>query len=259
MTYFDKPNPPARVTIGCGKGFIPGRRVLIQYTTAHSPRLGLQRANPLHVQSRSYWAPANIGPYSQAHSAQCSDEDYIDAVYVAGQIALHPATTELVYDESADWRTNFALETVLSLQHLWRIGREMKVSWWTGAVAYLASGQGGDFSAHKARLAGKAWSCHHTARQEDSDGDLENFDVWDTAQLKYKNPMSNAKRLDSLIKEIPDRSVVSVLSLADDTSTLYIPPFFAAEVCELPKGGAIEWQALLGLTAGPIEVSCHTI
>ncbi|KAJ3215016.1 ATP binding domain 4 [Dinochytrium kinnereticum] len=42
----------------------------------------------MHVQSISYWAPANIGPYSQAIKVA-------DHVYVAGQIGLIPNTMEL--------------------------------------------------------------------------------------------------------------------------------------------------------------------
>ena len=56
--YFKFPLPPSRVTISTN---IPERTCLSAIISAR-PRTGL------HVQSRSFWAPANIGPYSQAIS-----------------------------------------------------------------------------------------------------------------------------------------------------------------------------------------------
>jgi len=55
-SYFTSPLPPSRVTISTA---IP-ESIRLSAIISTSPRTGL------HVQSRSYWAPANIGPYSQA-------------------------------------------------------------------------------------------------------------------------------------------------------------------------------------------------
>ncbi|KAH9461048.1 hypothetical protein Pst134EA_017357 [Puccinia striiformis f. sp. tritici] len=62
----------------------------------------------LHVQSRSYWAPANIGPYSQAVKVGSK-------IFVSGQIGLIPATLTFPMPSS------FLEEAVLSLQHARRI------------------------------------------------------------------------------------------------------------------------------------------
>lgn len=43
----------------------------------------------MHVQSRSHWAPANIGPYSQSVRVG-------DFVHLAGQIGLVPGSMEMV-------------------------------------------------------------------------------------------------------------------------------------------------------------------
>lgn len=67
-TYFGT-SPPSRATVALP---LPkGQRVKIEvlgFDDRPSPgqkrSFGLRRA--LHVQSLSYWAPANIGPYSQA-------------------------------------------------------------------------------------------------------------------------------------------------------------------------------------------------
>ncbi|KAG2349032.1 hypothetical protein BDR05DRAFT_873705 [Suillus weaverae] len=64
----------------------------------------------LHVQGLSYWAPANIGPYSQAVTV----EPY---VFVSGQIGLLPPSLTLPSPPS------LALETALVFQHTDRVIR----------------------------------------------------------------------------------------------------------------------------------------
>ncbi|KAJ1308776.1 hypothetical protein OPQ81_004466 [Rhizoctonia solani] len=67
-----------------------------------NPRSGL------HVQGISYWAPANIGPYSQAITAQ-------GQTFVSGQIGLVPARMALPSPPS------FAMEAALAFQHTERV------------------------------------------------------------------------------------------------------------------------------------------
>ncbi|KAF8630333.1 hypothetical protein AX15_002983 [Amanita polypyramis BW_CC] len=62
----------------------------------------------LHVQGLSYWAPANIGPYSQAIMAD-------ERVFVSGQIGLVPSSLSLPSPQSLE------LETALACQHASRI------------------------------------------------------------------------------------------------------------------------------------------
>ncbi|KAH9938240.1 uncharacterized protein B0H18DRAFT_1080984 [Fomitopsis serialis] len=62
----------------------------------------------LHVQGLSYWAPANIGPYSQAVVAD-------ERIFISGQIGLLPSSLTLPSPQS------LALETALSLQHVQRV------------------------------------------------------------------------------------------------------------------------------------------
>jgi diphthine-ammonia ligase len=131
---FTAPNPPARVTIACG-GKLPdnvqvGLSVVLD-TGSRKTRRGL------HVQSRSYWAPANIGPYSQAvslpfsGSKEARNGDNGEVVHVAGQIPLVPHTMEML-------EATFLQQTLLSLQHLWRVGQERGVDLWTHGVTFLA-------------------------------------------------------------------------------------------------------------------------
>lgn len=62
----------------------------------------------LHVRGLSYWAPANIGPYSQA---VLIDEH----LFVSGQIGLVPATLSLPSPQ------DLATETALVFQHTERV------------------------------------------------------------------------------------------------------------------------------------------
>ncbi|CCK67976.1 diphthine--ammonia ligase KNAG_0A02870 [Huiozyma naganishii CBS 8797] len=68
-----------------------------------------QNKDGLHVQGISYWAPCNIGPYSQATWLE-SDQDNRVA-RISGQIALIPSSMELLRMDKA------AEQSVLALRH----------------------------------------------------------------------------------------------------------------------------------------------
>ncbi|XP_053365796.1 diphthine--ammonia ligase [Clarias gariepinus] len=83
--------PPARV---CVQARLPVGQLLQMDVLLHdwlmAPEEGFfQHRDTLHVQSLSHWAPANIGPYSQAVQVD-------EAVFCAGQIALVPCTMQLL-------------------------------------------------------------------------------------------------------------------------------------------------------------------
>ncbi|KAL5488031.1 hypothetical protein ACEPAI_6139 [Sanghuangporus weigelae] len=67
----------------------------------------------LHVQGLSYWAPANIGPYSQAVVVG-------DRIFVSGQIGMRPSDLALPFP------SDFALEAALAFQHVHRILAALK-------------------------------------------------------------------------------------------------------------------------------------
>ncbi|KAJ7283900.1 hypothetical protein C8J57DRAFT_748482 [Mycena rebaudengoi] len=77
----------------------------------------------LHVQSLSYWAPANIGPYSQAIMAD-------NRIFISGQIGLIPSSLSLPSPR------NLALETALSLQHIGRVSDALTSNTGGGWVGY---------------------------------------------------------------------------------------------------------------------------
>jgi diphthine-ammonia ligase len=106
--FFPLPLPPSRICLSTP--LLPSTHniFLSCHVPLPIPKTTLSNRKGLHVQSRSYWAPANIGPYSQAILSAGWWE-------VAGQIPLIPASMELVSP------LNHPLGCVLALQHLVRI------------------------------------------------------------------------------------------------------------------------------------------
>ncbi|KAF3483832.1 uncharacterized protein GIQ15_03156 [Arthroderma uncinatum] len=241
---FTLPNPPARATVACGDSLPIGVDIMVSFTLYLGER-SLRQA--LHVQSRSYWAPANIGPYSQAVYAPVQSNSGAmqtgGFVYIAGQIPLMPSSMQIFppSEETEGPLTTFSSQAVLSLQHLWRIGKAMEVKWWMGAVVFLSTG---DEVRSKAAAAWTIWEQMNEDRSTEDledDDDSSNFDVWN---MKYGRQYGQPKT-EVTTRPLPDFNIVK--------GKLTIPSFFAVEVDELPRGSSIEWQGL-GLKASSIAL-----
>ncbi|KAI8920776.1 hypothetical protein DFJ77DRAFT_447308 [Powellomyces hirtus] len=115
-------NPPPRVTVEVA---LPGTaQVQIDCLAYRGQK------ETMHVQSISYWAPANIGPYSQ--TAMISDQ-----IHTAGQIGLVPNT--MVLPRPSD--LSCAREARLSHQSLARVAEAVECNLASDAalcVCYLA-------------------------------------------------------------------------------------------------------------------------
>ncbi|KAK4201312.1 putative ribonuclease [Triangularia verruculosa] len=236
-SLFPFPNPPSRVCISCGNLLPEGINIVIALALALSTSPDVQR-DGLHVQSRSYWAPANIGPYSQAITTPLFSGSAVKAVRIAGQIPLIPATMALPPPEDIN------LQLVLSLQHLFRVGVETGVQLFTSGVAFFSASSSPDGMPDKARLAGKVWELAHGKPKndddEDEDEDDDGPDIWDR---KYNSQYTSfasggGQAQNSTGPQLPDWGVMSTTKLA---------PVFVAEVEELPRGSGVEWQGHLGI------------
>ena len=237
---FTKPNPPARVTVACGESLPKEVSVMVSFVVG----LGaLATRDGLHVQSRSYWAPANIGPYSQAISVPTNNGNGSAIVYVAGQIPLVPASMEVLKVEDGNTQTDseirnemeiFQKQACLALQHLWRIGKAMSVSWWTGGIAFIT---GGSDVRMKAIIAWEIWKGVHQKELWVKDGMEEDvLDAWD----KKYGGLGSFMKDEAEVQSLPDISRLSV------SPSVELPGFFAVQVDELPRGCNIEWQGLGG-------------
>jgi diphthine-ammonia ligase len=218
--YFISPNPPARVTIASASALPSNALLSVDVTSIKKQPHGSRKG--LHVQSRSYWAPANIGPYSQAITVPTRDETSI--IYIAGQIPLVPASMELVEPSADKSCSDFQLQAVLSLQHLSRIGNAMNVRQWAAVIAFVVVGPS-DNSAHLATTLRQVWSLLFTQNSgegdEQSDEEADDFDVWHAKQSHFPRT-----------EQAPSRSALTKRG---------VPPIYIAQVDALPRGASIEW------------------
>lgn len=239
-TSFRHPNPPARVTIACASVLPPNKRVMVSLTMAHSPESGVRRG--LHVQSRSYWAPANIGPYSQAIATPyegSTPSGTASLIYIAGQIPLIPATMELAgarITNGSDGREPFLLQAVVALQHAIRIARVMQVRQWAGAIAFIAAAD--TRSARlRATIAHRTWEALHRLGEAcNDDGETEDTDLWEVrfgANRSLGGSDEQSKRPSTVV---PKPSALHVV-----------------RVDALPRDAAIEW-VVYGMT---LEAGTH--
>jgi diphthine-ammonia ligase len=232
-------NPPARVSVCCGESLPRYALVCISFVlSAARP----SRIKNLHVQSVSYWAPANIGPYSQAMSAPIIAEEgcHEAIVYLAGQIPLLPCSMKLI-------EADFLQQAVLSLQHLWRVSQSVRADWWIHAVAYLADDEFTEIQ-KRANTAWNIWKAAITPTgHECSDKDSEDEDTVDAWDLKYNHayhplPQRSDVVPNSHLHTLPNYNLLESRTSLSRINPNTIPPFLAAHVSALPRFAPIEWH-----------------
>lgn len=116
LSTFSHPNPPTRVCVQCP---LPNDVGLILDAVAHKSTVSNHNDDgcitrervTMHVQGISHWAPANIGPYSQAVKIG-------EVIGTCGQIALVPGSLRLA---AGGPRT----QSALALRHLTRVLRAL--------------------------------------------------------------------------------------------------------------------------------------
>ncbi|KAF9968899.1 hypothetical protein BGZ73_009079 [Actinomortierella ambigua] len=99
-------NPPPRACVGAR---LSGKvRIQVSCLAIRKDNKINGERQTMHVQGMSYWAPANIGPYSQATT-------YAHHTFIAGQIGMIPSTLDLPSPKS------LAKEAAWSLRNLKQI------------------------------------------------------------------------------------------------------------------------------------------
>ncbi|CAK7206768.1 hypothetical protein SEUCBS139899_009574 [Sporothrix eucalyptigena] len=260
------PNPPSRVTIACGEG-LPASFDVAVFLSVLEPTTAAGAARQgLHVQSRSYWAPANIGPYSQAVSLLAHAASGVGGprvVSIAGQIPLVPASMDLPTEaveakeggresSTSTAPASFAFQTTLALQHLWRIGIDLDVQWWGSAVAYVPREPLSSLLPQKALAVSRAWRTAHEWKPkevdedgDDGDNDDEGPDLWDR-KFDSRYALYGSGDGEDETPQLPDWDVLQSTSASCHTSS--IPPVFLVEVQELPRSAPVEWHAQTGFS-----------
>lgn len=230
---FQHPSPPARITLSCA-GVLPQHALVTISATSIAPSPSKSRKG-LHVQSRSYWAPANIGPYSQAITVAASLQNGTECelVYVAGQIPLEPASMELYSPHGHDTADTFLHQAVLALQHLYRIGAAVNVKRWSSVIAFITAPSTADATS-RADVARRTWQEVHQPSGQDKTGDEDDeeedeaFDVWDQQRGGGRGAWQ------TYAADEKDEAAQGPQS---------IPHTYVIEVDSLPRGASIEWVA----------------
>ncbi|GEQ69797.1 hypothetical protein JCM33374_g3471 [Metschnikowia sp. JCM 33374] len=114
--------PPSRV---CIQTILPSPNKL-QVSCIASTKYNFKSG--IHIRSRSYWAPQNIGPYSQAIVDTNDEWKYAT---LSGQIPLVPSSM-LINEESSS-----VVQTTLSLQHLYKVKSQIKVNQVASFICYI--------------------------------------------------------------------------------------------------------------------------
>lgn len=228
---FQHPSPPARITLACA-GVLPQDALVTISATSVLPNVEKSRKG-LHVQSRSYWAPANIGPYSQAITVPATLANGADTelVYVAGQIPLEPASMELYSAHDANTPESFLGQAVLALQHLYRIGAAVGVRRWSNVIAFITA-DSAESATSRADVTRRVWQEIHklgkSSEEDEEDEDDEHFDVWDQQRGSGRGAWHSHAAADED---------------GENDKAETVPPIYVVQVDSLPRGASIEWVA----------------
>ncbi|KOX77844.1 Meiotically up-regulated 71 protein [Melipona quadrifasciata] len=111
ISCLSKTNPPVRVCVECPLNIHVVLDAIAYKETQDCGDKKIHKRHTMHVQSISHWAPANIGPYSQAVRVG-------DIISVAGQIPLVPGSMTIL-------DLNIKRQCRLTLRHIDRIVKAM--------------------------------------------------------------------------------------------------------------------------------------
>lgn len=115
---------------------LPPSRICIQTTLPNNYKIQLSciinkpngyQAEGIHIRSRSYWAPQNIGPYSQS---KVDVQRYYKVASLSGQIPLLPWNMQLLDDSDE-------VNSILSLQHLHRVKQLINVKKLASVICFI--------------------------------------------------------------------------------------------------------------------------
>ncbi|XP_043492423.1 diphthine--ammonia ligase isoform X1 [Polistes fuscatus] len=110
-SWLNKTNPPVRICVECPLNIHIILDAIAYKEIQDCSDKKVHKRHTMHVQSISHWAPANIGPYSQAVRVG-------DIISVAGQIPLVPGSMTLL-------DLNIKRQCRLTLRHIDRIVKAM--------------------------------------------------------------------------------------------------------------------------------------
>ncbi|KAI6130411.1 hypothetical protein EDD16DRAFT_1085596 [Pisolithus croceorrhizus] len=276
-TFFGT-SPPARACIAAGENVT---LECVAWAPERSPVNSIahfresQTRKSLHVQSLSYWAPANIGPYSQAISIS-------PWTFISGQIGLLPASLTLPAssnilppcppDVECDSEirscidaSSLALETALVLQHTSRVIRAAPISSRNGDEGGFG---GSDGAGEDANADGQGGHVQLALYYLVDAHDLKHVQAGVTATNDPPTPtlyavvssLPRGARLEKVVVVHSGRCALSNPDPADDNGEIVecIPRFFQGNLTTTSEDGQLEfyWEASHFL---PLSEACAVL
>ncbi|KAF2859243.1 adenine nucleotide alpha hydrolases-like protein [Piedraia hortae CBS 480.64] len=193
-------SPPTRITFANSEHLPPGCEVGVYLPSAtNSSREALQ------IHSRSYWAPAAEGWFSQSVTTTRPGGEG-KTIYLSACTGLIPRTMRLI-------EGSFAREAALALQNSLRVGKGVGLKTPTAGAVFLIDGK-------EEGLCGFIWKEAFSASQFQKES--ENFDIWD---LKY----NSHKRIFGGV-------------FAEEEEGGIVPPLWVIKVSSLPNNARVSWS-----------------
>ncbi|KAI0732994.1 hypothetical protein C8Q72DRAFT_958352 [Fomitopsis betulina] len=223
-TYFGS-SPPARACVAVD---LPDNIRVKLDAIAFIERSPDQR-QALHVQGLSYWAPANIGPYSQAIVVD-------ERIFISGQIGLIPSSLALPSPPS------LALETALSLQHVHRV------------AAALQNNSGGGLEAHQQ---GVLYWLHSAQDVPCVRKASETYTLDATTPLLYAIVAALPKGAQVERQVLLHTGRVTIPDEDDELIQHIVKPTFEQGAYETPDGARCQWEvSSFKETDASVAVAC---
>jgi len=245
--------PPARVTIAAGDLLPAGCHVTLSLRFSHDLS---QQPFGLHVQSRSYWAPANIGPYSQARieplRPRIESASQSALVHFAGQIPLVPARMDLLRESDLEElgfdisdTSKMRMNAALAAQHLWRVGQATDVKAFTGGLAFVSKEQEPEQMWKEALL---VWRRIHAISYEDSNSGEDDGECGVEDGYEFKNGrwrQVQAAQKEDTRPALPNWNCLAPVPMFTTSKLRLLHlPLYVVEVAELPKSAMVEWWSI---------------
>ncbi|OON18526.1 hypothetical protein X801_05617 [Opisthorchis viverrini] len=230
--------PPTRACVSVNRLLGPGGQcfenstsVAVSLTAVVHPSPSNQPAaltglcRGLHVRSLSHWAPANIGPYSQALSftrlGSSTElervEDTTEWTFYSGQIGLIPETMTLPQfdsscaedagDEDCQWNRSLRTQCLLVIRHCHRTLKAMSSAVWSDLAVGICYG-----------TSSSALRC---ARQTFHDAVC---DLWYDSHASEEKPTIPFPKENCLVQCLCESHIAWLI------------------VSDLPKQASVEWQ-----------------
>lgn len=177
-------------------------------------------------------------------------------------MTLPDASCDSELSDQQQRQNDFILQSTLAMQHLNRVGAEMNVTSFLGAVAYVPRQSPTGLSiAHRSCINQRLWCNVHSypsswfkaastgpsPTTDDEDEEVEERDLWEEKNHAFHTSYTTRPSR-TIHKRLPNYDE-SKFMLNHHLESPNSPPIFTVVVEALPRESGVEVQAMLGLTS----------